>query len=89
MWLDSSSFPFQLTNGAQVKAESHRLLKNIAKGQIEEWKLKEAPKIINYAIHEKFKQNPELKAQLAATGSAILAQSFAKWELSLFRGTSF
>ena len=69
---------FQITDAAEAKSVAHRFLKNVPKTKIDQWKIREAPKILSVAIKQKFLQNGDLRKKLTATNSAIIAHSFER-----------
>ncbi|PAV88147.1 hypothetical protein WR25_17758 [Diploscapter pachys] len=74
---DLSSKISTVKNPQQTKSQARKLLNGVAtKEKVEEWKMKDAPKILQYALKVKFTQNPELRKKLLETKDAILAHAF-------------
>lgn len=46
--------------------------------QVEDWKRTQGPVLLHHAIVHKFVQNPELRARLLETGTALLAHTYER-----------
>ncbi|CAB3402458.1 unnamed protein product [Caenorhabditis bovis] len=60
----------------EVKQIAKRLLQNVPKYKVDEWKNTYSVSILKHAILNKFQQNEELQKKLLDTGEKILIQSY-------------